>query len=67
VNPFHGLCINEQQEMLTLWHHCSRGSLRELLMNNEIKIDVHFQCAFTRDISAVSETKIPPPAINPQI
>ncbi|KAI6205056.1 hypothetical protein M3Y94_00749300 [Aphelenchoides besseyi] len=51
LNPFLGLSFNEKDEMLILWKFCSRGTVQDVIYNDEIMLDTKFHAAFIRDIT----------------
>uniref|UniRef100_A0A914VYU4 guanylate cyclase n=1 Tax=Plectus sambesii TaxID=2011161 RepID=A0A914VYU4_9BILA len=52
LNGFVGLCFNQRNEFLILWRLCSRGSLQDLLFNDDLKLDTNFQSSFARDVTS---------------
>ncbi|CAJ0602166.1 unnamed protein product [Cylicocyclus nassatus] len=50
TNPFLGICFNEKEEVLIVWKFCSRGSLQDIIYNDNIALDQKFHGAFIRDI-----------------
>uniref|UniRef100_A0A914VW51 Guanylate cyclase n=1 Tax=Plectus sambesii TaxID=2011161 RepID=A0A914VW51_9BILA len=50
LNTFLGMSFNEKNQLYILWKYCSRGSLLDVLHNEEIHIDATFHGAFVRDI-----------------
>lgn len=38
LNKFHGMCFNQQGEVLVLWVLCRLGSLADVLFSSELKI-----------------------------
>jgi guanylate cyclase len=51
LNPFLGMSFNEKEEMLILWKFCSRGTVQDIIYNDEVSLDTHFHAAFVRDIT----------------
>uniref|UniRef100_A0A0K0EE46 Guanylate cyclase n=1 Tax=Strongyloides stercoralis TaxID=6248 RepID=A0A0K0EE46_STRER len=51
VNPFLGISFNEKDELLVYWKFCSRGSVQDIIYNDEVAIDESFHAAFVRDIT----------------
>ncbi|CAD5223083.1 unnamed protein product [Bursaphelenchus okinawaensis] len=51
VNPFLGMSFNEKEEMLILWKFCSRGTVQDIIYNDEMALDSKFHAAFIRDIT----------------
>ncbi|EFO92200.1 CRE-GCY-8 protein [Caenorhabditis remanei] len=52
INPFLGMVWNEKEEMLLVWKFCSRGTLQDIIYNDNIQLDTKFHGAFIRDILA---------------
>ncbi|VDO46966.1 unnamed protein product [Haemonchus placei] len=52
INPFLGIAFNEKEELLVVWKFCSRGSLQDVIYNENIALDQKFHGAFIRDILA---------------
>ncbi|KAK5982629.1 Receptor-type guanylate cyclase gcy-8 [Trichostrongylus colubriformis] len=52
INPFLGLSFNEKEEVLLVWKFCSRGTLQDVIYNDNIALDQKFHGAFIRDILA---------------
>uniref|UniRef100_A0A0N5BGH1 Guanylate cyclase n=1 Tax=Strongyloides papillosus TaxID=174720 RepID=A0A0N5BGH1_STREA len=52
LNPFLGMSFNEKDEMLIYWKFCSRGTVQDIIYNDDIAIDSNFHAAFIRDITA---------------
>ncbi|WKY04725.1 hypothetical protein Q1695_005606 [Nippostrongylus brasiliensis] len=50
INPFLGIAFNEKEEVLILWKFCSRGTLQDIVYNDNIALDQKFHGAFIRDI-----------------
>uniref|UniRef100_A0A914X4J3 guanylate cyclase n=1 Tax=Plectus sambesii TaxID=2011161 RepID=A0A914X4J3_9BILA len=50
INPFIGMAFNEKEEMLIVWKFCSRGTLQDIIYNENVKLDTKFHGAFIRDI-----------------
>ncbi|EYB83718.1 hypothetical protein Y032_0330g2690 [Ancylostoma ceylanicum] len=51
LNPFLGMAFNEKSEMLLLWKFCSRGTLQDVIYNEQFVLDEKFHGAFVRDIT----------------
>ncbi|GMS84478.1 hypothetical protein PENTCL1PPCAC_6653, partial [Pristionchus entomophagus] len=51
LNPYLGMAFNERSEMLLLWKFCSRGTLQDLIYNDQFALDAKFHGAFVRDIT----------------
>ncbi|KAL6739783.1 hypothetical protein Aduo_013196 [Ancylostoma duodenale] len=52
INPFLGISFNEKEELLIVWKFCSRGTLQDIVYNENITLDQKFHGAFIRDILA---------------
>ncbi|CAD5234238.1 unnamed protein product [Bursaphelenchus xylophilus] len=50
LNKFYGMCFNQQNEVIVLWILCQRGSLEDVLFNEELKISRNFQISFAKDV-----------------
>uniref|UniRef100_A0A7E4V5L5 Guanylate cyclase n=1 Tax=Panagrellus redivivus TaxID=6233 RepID=A0A7E4V5L5_PANRE len=50
LNKFYGICFNQQNELLVLWVLCQRGSLEDVLFNEELKLNRNFQASFAKDV-----------------
>ncbi|KAK0397573.1 hypothetical protein QR680_002176 [Steinernema hermaphroditum] len=50
LNKFYGICFNQQNELLVLWILCARGSLEDILFNDELKLGRNFQVSFAKDV-----------------
>ncbi|KAF8371579.1 hypothetical protein PRIPAC_78008 [Pristionchus pacificus] len=50
VNPFLGISFNEKEELLLVWKFCNRGTLQDVIYNDQIQMDNKFHGAFIRDI-----------------
>ncbi|PIO75692.1 hypothetical protein TELCIR_02250 [Teladorsagia circumcincta] len=51
LNPFLGIAFNEKSEMLLLWKFCSRGTLQDVIYNDQFVLDEKFHAAFVKDIT----------------
>ncbi|CAD5233028.1 unnamed protein product [Bursaphelenchus xylophilus] len=51
LNPFLGMSFNEKEEMLILWKFCSRGTVQDIIYNDDVSLDTNFHAAFVRDIT----------------
>ncbi|CAI4222117.1 unnamed protein product [Auanema sp. JU1783] len=51
INPFLGMAFNEKEEMLILWKFCSRGTVQDIIYNQNVILDEKFHAAFVRDIT----------------
>ena len=47
------MSFNEKEEMVLLWKFCSRGTLQDIIYNDNIALDAKFHAAFIRDITLV--------------
>ena len=45
------MSFNEKEEMLLLWKFCSRGTVQDIIYNDEVALDSKFHAAFVRDIT----------------
>lgn len=52
INSFVGLA-QEPIGVIILWAYCPKGSLYEILGNDDIKIDLNFAMSFAEDIAKV--------------
>ncbi|KAH7718588.1 Protein GCY-9 protein [Aphelenchoides avenae] len=50
LNKFYGICFNQQNEFIVLWQLCQRGSLEDVMFNDELKISRNFQVSFAKDV-----------------
>ncbi|CAK5098921.1 unnamed protein product [Meloidogyne enterolobii] len=50
LNKFYGISFNQQNEFIVLWLLCQRGSLEDVLFNEELKISRNFQVSFVKDV-----------------
>ncbi|KAL3124922.1 hypothetical protein niasHT_001815 [Heterodera trifolii] len=51
LNPFMGIAFNEKDELLVLWKFCSRGTIQDIIYNENVTLDAKFHAAFVRDIT----------------
>ncbi|XP_073235127.1 atrial natriuretic peptide receptor 1-like [Porites lutea] len=51
LNPFIGACI-ESPNIMLVWSYCKKGSLQDVLANDEYKIDYGFKLSMAIDIAA---------------
>ncbi|CAJ0928991.1 unnamed protein product, partial [Mesorhabditis belari] len=51
INPFLGMSFNEKEEMVILWKFCSRGTIQDIIYNDDVSMDSKFHAAFIRDIT----------------
>uniref|UniRef100_A0A0K0FA17 Guanylate cyclase n=1 Tax=Strongyloides venezuelensis TaxID=75913 RepID=A0A0K0FA17_STRVS len=52
INPFLGISFNEKDELLIYWKFCSRGTVQDIIYNDEVGLDENFHAAFVRDITS---------------
>uniref|UniRef100_A0A914V0M5 guanylate cyclase n=1 Tax=Plectus sambesii TaxID=2011161 RepID=A0A914V0M5_9BILA len=51
LNTFVGLCYNNiKDETYFMWKLCTRGSLQDLIANDDLKLDTDFKASFIHDI-----------------
>ncbi|CEF59372.1 Guanylate cyclase [Strongyloides ratti] len=50
LNKFYGICFNQQNEFIVLWILCQRGSLEDVLFNEDLKLSHNFLVSFTKDV-----------------
>ncbi|CAJ0946898.1 unnamed protein product, partial [Mesorhabditis belari] len=50
LNKFYGIAFNQQNEFIVMWILCSRGSLEDILFNDELKLGRNFQVSFAKDV-----------------
>ncbi|KHN76072.1 Atrial natriuretic peptide receptor 1 [Toxocara canis] len=50
LNKFFGISFNQQNEFIVLWIFCQRGSLEDILFNDELKLGRNFQISFAKDV-----------------
>ncbi|KAI6229710.1 Guanylate cyclase [Aphelenchoides fujianensis] len=55
LNPFLGMSFNERDEMLILWKFCSRGTVQDIVYNDELALDAQFHGAFVRQVFIAKE------------
>jgi len=53
LNAFIGGCLLEES-LLLIWDYCSRGSLRDVLDNGDLKLDDMFVSSLVGDLLRVS-------------
>uniref|UniRef100_A0A914W8W2 Guanylate cyclase n=1 Tax=Plectus sambesii TaxID=2011161 RepID=A0A914W8W2_9BILA len=51
LNMFYGICFNQRNEFLVMWVLCDRGSLEDILFNEELKLGQNFQSSFAKDVT----------------
>uniref|UniRef100_A0A914VGT2 Uncharacterized protein n=1 Tax=Plectus sambesii TaxID=2011161 RepID=A0A914VGT2_9BILA len=55
LNTFVGLTYNNlSNECLFLWKLCTRGSLQDIVANEDLMLDMDFKASFINDIIKVS-------------
>lgn len=42
-----GMSFNEKEEMMLVWKFCSRGTLQDIIYNDNIALDSKFHAAFS--------------------
>jgi guanylate cyclase len=47
------MAFNEKEELLLLWKFCSRGTVQDIIYNDQVALDSKFHGAFIRDITMV--------------
>ncbi|VDL73026.1 unnamed protein product [Nippostrongylus brasiliensis] len=50
LNKFYGIAFNQQNEFIVGWLYCTRGSLEDILFNDELKLGRNFQISFAKDV-----------------
>ncbi|KAI6244141.1 Guanylate cyclase [Aphelenchoides fujianensis] len=50
LNKFVGISFGQENEFIVLWVLCQRGSLEDVLFNDELKITYNFQVSFAKDV-----------------
>ncbi|VDK74338.1 unnamed protein product [Onchocerca ochengi] len=50
LNKFYGICFNQQNELLILWTFVTRGSLEDIIFNDEMKLNRNFLVSFAKDV-----------------
>ncbi|KAF8371782.1 hypothetical protein PRIPAC_78211 [Pristionchus pacificus] len=50
ANPFLGICFNEKEELFLVWKFCNRGTLQDIIYNDQIQMDTKFHGALIKDI-----------------
>ncbi|XP_070572062.1 atrial natriuretic peptide receptor 1-like [Ptychodera flava] len=50
VNPFVGACV-EPPNICLIWHYCPKGSLQDVLENDQIKLDRSFKYSLLNDLA----------------
>ncbi|VDK45518.1 unnamed protein product [Anisakis simplex] len=53
LNKFYGISFNQPNEFIVLWNYCQRGSLEDILFNEELKLGRNFQISFAKDVVKV--------------
>lgn len=54
VNQFMGLCLNAPQP-ISVWRYCTKGSLEDVIHNENIKLDWFFKYSLIKDLVAGME------------
>lgn len=57
LNPLIG-CLTDPTRPALVWEWCSRGSLEDVLVQDEIKLDWSFRLSLLTDLVRVSKLKI---------
>ena len=57
LNPFLGACV-EPHKICVISGYCSKGSLQDVLLNDNIKLDIIFKLSFATDIAQVNELSV---------
>ena len=52
IVKFYGICM-EQNKVCTVYSHCPKGSLQDVLQNDKLNLDVMFQQSFITDMVKV--------------
>ena len=52
IVKFYGICV-EQSKVCTVYSHCPKGSLQDVLQNEKLNLDVMFQQSFITDMVKV--------------
>ncbi|XP_066927600.1 speract receptor-like [Clytia hemisphaerica] len=50
INPFLGIVLNPQSSNMIIYQYCPKGSLQDVLSNEDIKLDSTFLSSFVKDI-----------------
>ncbi|ESO04934.1 hypothetical protein HELRODRAFT_78187, partial [Helobdella robusta] len=50
LNVFVGACT-EPPNICLVWHYCNKGSIQDIIMNDEVKLDAVFKLSFLMDIA----------------
>lgn len=53
IVKFYGICV-EQNKVCTVYSHCPKGSLQDVLQNEKLNLDVMFQQSFITDMVKVN-------------
>lgn len=53
LNRFVGLCVDGKNDILIVWSHCTKGSLKDILQEADIELDFAFKSSIIRDIVLV--------------
>ena len=52
LTTFHGLSLGEPGRLVVAWEMCRKGSLPDVLFNEEIALDATFRASIVRDVAA---------------
>lgn len=58
INTFIGIA-NDLTGVTVLWAYCPKGSLFDILRNDDIKLDFNFAISFAEDIAQVANIILP--------
>lgn len=56
---FYGLSLDKKGTLLAMWELCNKGSLTDVVFNEEIQLDSIFRCSIARDIIFVPPSILP--------
>ncbi|CAG9531282.1 unnamed protein product [Cercopithifilaria johnstoni] len=51
LNVFIGMVFNQGENMFIIWKSCSRGTIQDIIYNENLTLDEKFHAAFIRDIT----------------
>ncbi|EFO23835.2 RGC/RGC protein kinase [Loa loa] len=51
LNTFIGLVFNQGENVFIIWKFCSRGTIQDIIYNQNLTLDEKFHAAFVRDIT----------------
>lgn len=54
VNAFLGAILDDGPVVMVFWKHCAKGSLHDLVMNEDIHLDQMFVVSILNDVISVS-------------